>query len=75
EQPLRLLDFFFALTRAQKLIGVEVEVEGWYRRAPVPYVQVRRLRWPGGQSVSRTLEMRWVMTGLLLAFAVWGFLQ
>lgn len=75
EQPLRLLDFFFAVTRAKQLIGREIEVEGWYRRAPVPYVQVRRLRWSGGQSVSRTLEMRWVLTGLLLVFAVWGFLQ
>lgn len=75
EQPLRLFDFFFAVTRAKQLIGQEIEVEGWYRRAPVPYVQVRRLMWSGGQSVSRTLELRWIVTGLLLVFAAWGFLQ
>ncbi|TBR23782.1 hypothetical protein EPO15_05270, partial [bacterium] len=73
EQPLRVFDFLFAVTRAKQLIGQEVEVEGWYRRAPVPYVQVRRIRWAGGESVCRTLEARWVMAGLLLVAAAWGF--
>lgn len=74
EQPLRLFDYFFALTQVKALIGQEVEVEGWYRRAPVPYIQVRRLRWPGGESICRTLELRWIGVGVGLAVAAWGFI-
>lgn len=75
EQPLRLFDYFFAVTRARQLIGQEIEVEGWYRRAPVPYVQVRRLLWSGGNTVCRTFELRWALVGLGLFLAGWGFLN
>lgn len=44
EQPLILFSFFFGLLRSGKYQGQEVTVEGWYRRAPMPYIEIRRMR-------------------------------
>jgi Zn-dependent protease with chaperone function/Zn-finger nucleic acid-binding protein len=43
-QPLRLWEFFFGLMRAQDLQDAEVEIKGWYRRSPVPYIELKTLR-------------------------------
>ncbi len=43
-QPLPLWDFFFGLLKAGSYTGVRVEVHGWYRRAPVPYVEIASIR-------------------------------
>lgn len=39
-QPLRFWEFLFGLLRAKDLQGKEVDVRGWYRRAPVPYLEI-----------------------------------
>jgi Zn-dependent protease with chaperone function len=39
-QPFRFWEFLFGLLRAKDLQGKEVEVRGWYRRAPVPYLEI-----------------------------------
>lgn len=43
-QPLKIVEFFFALFRTGQFVGKEVVVQGWYRRAPTPYVEVKSLR-------------------------------
>ena len=43
-QPLRIWEFFFGLMRAQDLQDAEVEIKGWYRRSPVPYIELKTLR-------------------------------
>jgi hypothetical protein len=43
-QPLPLWDFFFGLLRAGSYTGKRVEVRGWYRRAPVPYLEIATIR-------------------------------
>ncbi|MBI4639647.1 MAG: M48 family metalloprotease, partial [Candidatus Tectomicrobia bacterium] len=43
QQPLRLIELLFGLFRTPMLIGQEVVVEGWYRRAIVPYVEMKSL--------------------------------
>ncbi len=40
-QPLRIWEWIFGLTRAGDFTGREVVVSGWYRRAPVPYLEIR----------------------------------
>jgi len=30
--------------RSQELQDVDVEVEGWYRRSPVPYIELKTLK-------------------------------
>jgi len=42
-QPLNIWNLFFGLFKSMKYAGKEVEVEGWYRRAPAPYIEVRTL--------------------------------
>ncbi len=43
-QPLRIWEFFFGLMRAQDLQDAEVEIKGWYRRSPVPYIELKTLQ-------------------------------
>ena len=72
DQPLAILNIFFAITRAAGLVGKEVVVEGWYRRAPVPYVEVRSIRQPGaGGSVCRVVEAKYILCALALGAAVY----
>ncbi|SCA56962.1 membrane hypothetical protein [Candidatus Terasakiella magnetica] len=42
--PLSIWEFFFGFVMTPRYIGQEVEVTGWYRRAPVPYIEVKSLR-------------------------------
>ncbi len=44
EAPIPFFNFFFALLRRGKYQGQNVVVEGWYRRSPMPYVEINRLR-------------------------------
>jgi Zn-dependent protease with chaperone function len=39
-QPFRFWEFLFGLLSAKNLQGKEVEIQGWYRRAPVPYLEL-----------------------------------
>ena len=38
------LNILFALLRYKKFQGKEVQVTGWYRRSPAPYVEVGRIQ-------------------------------
>lgn len=68
-QPIRLFEFLFGLFRAEKFIGQEVIVEGWYRRWPAPYVELWRLRdMQGGVQTSYNWAVGFY--GSLLAIAV-----
>ena len=53
-----------------KLIGEEVSVKGWYRRAPVPYLELRAIDAGGEQSTCYSLEAQYVFTALVLAASV-----
>jgi heat shock protein HtpX len=46
-QPLRIWEFFYGLLRSPVLMEKEVEIEGWFRRAPVPYIELRKLTHEG----------------------------
>ncbi len=46
-QPLRLWEFLFGLLKAGDYTGRTVTAEGWYRRAPMPYLEVRKLTMDG----------------------------
>ena len=43
-QPLGIFNFLFGLLRAAKYINQDVEVIGWYRRAPIPYIEIKKLK-------------------------------
>ena len=40
-QPLFIINIIFALFRNQQNIGKKVKVTGWYRRSPVPYIEIK----------------------------------
>ncbi len=42
-QPLAIWNFLFGLLEAGSYIGKEVKITGWYRRSPVPYVEIKTL--------------------------------
>jgi heat shock protein HtpX len=49
-QPLGILNFLFGLLRAKQYQGEEVKVTGWYRRAPIPYIEIKSMESPKGKS-------------------------
>ncbi|MFA7576585.1 MAG: M48 family metalloprotease [Candidatus Muiribacteriota bacterium] len=42
-QPLAIFNFLFGLLRAGGYEGEQVKVIGWYRRAPVPYIELKKI--------------------------------
>ena len=40
-QPLFILNKVFALFKSKEYFDKEVIVKGWYRRSPVPYVEIK----------------------------------
>lgn len=40
---LSIVDFFWAITKVNRLIGQRVKIQGWYRRGPSPYFQIDTL--------------------------------
>ena len=44
QNPLGIINLWFALTKSRQFHGEEVKVEGWYRRGPIPYVEVRSIQ-------------------------------
>jgi Zn-dependent protease with chaperone function len=72
-QPLALWDWLFGLLRAGRYQGKEVRVQGWFRRAPMPYLEIYHLDVVDGSEKSRTCYTYWatlIGCGLL---AVVGF--
>jgi len=44
-----LVDFFWALSKANRLVGQRVRIKGWYRRGPGPYLQVDTIETESGK--------------------------
>lgn len=77
QQPLAIWNFLFGLLKAGGYQGDEVRVTGWFRRAPVPYVEIFKLEVLSGTGESRTCysyyaSLAWgallLAGGLALAF-------
>lgn len=81
KQPLGLINFFFGLVKAGKFVGKDVEVKGWYRRAPVPYVELSEIKSIDGSQRSKcwyypfTLGFSLILTclGILPVLFLSGF--
>jgi heat shock protein HtpX len=75
-QPIRLFEFLFGWMKAEKLIGQQGEVVGWYRRAPKPYIEMRQLRLESGEKITSyvyPLTQFFVYAGLVLGavLSIW----
>jgi Zn-dependent protease with chaperone function/Zn-finger nucleic acid-binding protein len=72
-QPLAIWNFLFGLLRAGKYQGKRVRISGWFRRAPVPYLEVYRLEVLDDSLPSRrcySLHARLIVAGLMVAAGV-----
>ncbi|MCH7589009.1 MAG: M48 family metalloprotease [Chloroflexi bacterium] len=54
-QPIRFLEFLFGWTKADQLIGQRGKVMGWYRRAPRPYIEMRKIVLENGEVITSYL--------------------
>ncbi len=74
-QPLRIFEFLFGWLKAEQLIGQRGKVMGWYRRAPRPYIEMRKLVLDNGKTVTSylyPLQQAMVYIGLLLGILLIG---
>jgi Zn-dependent protease with chaperone function/Zn-finger nucleic acid-binding protein len=72
-QPLAIWNFLFGLFRAGKYQGKDVRVTGWFRRAPVPYLELNRLEVLDGSLPPRRCYSYLARLILGGAIAVFGF--
>ncbi len=67
-QPIRVLEFLFGLFRAEGFIGQRVIAQGWYRRAPVPYLELWKMHLPNGDThTSHNRGVAFALAALLTA--------
>lgn len=73
-QPLAIWEMLFGLFKAGKYDGKDVVVVGWYRRAPVPFVQVKHMFCDGDRikswvpALTRFTAIAFIVAGVALAF-------
>lgn len=74
-QPIWLWEFFFGLLKGEEYQNKEAEVVGWYRRMPVPYIELKSLRIQGGKEqrcytkqAKYSLGSIMIIAGLVLAW-------
>ncbi|MBY9004167.1 MAG: M48 family metalloprotease [Candidatus Lokiarchaeota archaeon] len=72
---LRIVDFFWAITKVKHLIGQTVRIRGWYRRGPSPYFQIDRLETREGRTfrnyskhATYILAVVFFLLGVLLSY-------
>lgn len=66
--PFAIWEFFFGLLKANKFQGRMVTVEGWYRRSPMPFIEIRTLR-AGKESLVSWIPMLNLFTGIIVLIA------
>jgi heat shock protein HtpX len=69
-QPLRIWEFLFRVFRSEETPAEEVTLEGWYRRSPVPYIEIKSISAQGSVRACHAYTLRKFM--ILLAILV-GF--
>ena len=65
-QPLRIWEWLFGLFRAGDFAGKSVEVVGWFRRAPVPYLELKSITVDGVTRNSYARHGRYALAGFLV---------
>ncbi|TFG00213.1 MAG: hypothetical protein EU541_02915 [Promethearchaeota archaeon] len=75
---LSIVDFFWAIRRASQMVGQNVRIIGWYRRGPMPYIQVKELQTMGKTYKNHTkgLSYVWAVLAFLIGigiFLLWFF--
>jgi heat shock protein HtpX len=64
-QPLGIWNFFFGLLREKQYQGEEVEITGWYRRSPTPYIEIKSMKTTDGKSNCYVFRVK-IIVGIIL---------
>ena len=70
DQPLFLINKIFALFKSPEYFDKIVTARGYYRRAPVPYIQLKELVIDGEVKKCHTITWGWVWRWILFGLAV-----
>jgi Zn-dependent protease with chaperone function/Zn-finger nucleic acid-binding protein len=65
-QPLRIWEWLFGLFKAGQFAGKPIEAVGWFRRAPLPYLELKSITVDGKTRNSYARHARYVV-GVLVA--------
>lgn len=66
---IRIVDLIFSLRTVRKLVGQRVRITGWYRRGPIPYIQVDTIESESGRrfrNYSKHLRYFWPALAFIL---------
>lgn len=64
-QPLAIWEFLFSIFRRGEYDNKEVEVIGWYRRSPMPYIEVKELNCDG-KTIRSWVPFLYRLSGIVL---------
>ena len=71
QQPLGIFNFLFGLLRAAKYINQDVEIIGWYRRSPVPYIEIKKFKIGDKESTCFVYHVKLIFS---IAVIILGFI-
>ena len=74
-QPLYVLEKFYALFKLQENFDKEVIVKGWYRRSTSPYVEVYSMEIDGKVKKCHTYTTTKVVYGILMVLSIFAFVS
>ena len=74
-QPLYVLEKFYALFKLQENFDKEVIVKGWYRRSTSPYVEVYSMEIDGKVKKCHTYTTTKVVYGILMVLSIFAFIS
>ncbi len=66
KQPISIMNFFFGAFKAKKYVNQEVVIKGWYKRSPVPYVELYNMVVNGEKKTCYTYGFMKAWTFILL---------
>ncbi len=73
-QPLAIWNFIFGLAQAGKFIGRDVVVTGWYRRAPVPFLEIKTLESNGEKITCYVYNVKVAVAWIMIVVGCLSFL-
>ena len=66
-QPLFIINKLFALFKSKENFGKIAKVQGWYRRNPTPYIEIKSFEVDGKTKKCWTYQFGFIWRGILLA--------
>ncbi|KOR32856.1 hypothetical protein TI05_04670 [Achromatium sp. WMS3] len=70
-QPWRIWEFFFGLLRGESLQNKEVVLQGWYRRSPMPFVELKSFTVDGKTRTSYVYHIKMATSIIAIVFGIY----